>query len=125
MKAIDKLEKEFAECRESLNRYGDVLGSPVLGALKDFCNQNSEFAQAVEQSDKTIGDCLKAISNGIASAISDLEVYTKAVEFYFKGATVHMTLTVDLGDEGYSSKPPITVFANKKIELSLDSFLDF
>ena len=123
---VKKLEKEFESCKKSLDRYGKVIGEPVLKALCDFCIQNSEFAQAVEQSDKTIGDCIKEVTKGIGSAISDLEVYKKAVQFYFKGATVQMKLTIDLGDEGFSNTPdkPITVSTNK-VELSLDSLLEF
>ena len=127
--ATQKLHKEYKECEKNLDRYGKVIGMPVLDALCNFCKQNNEFSQAVVQNQKTIGDCIKEVSKGIGSAISDLEVYKRAVAFYFKGATVHMVLTVDLGDEGYSNnpaddKPPITVTTNK-VELSLDSLIDF
>ena len=128
--AAKKLQKEFKAAEKSLDRYGKVIGKPVLDALCNFCNQNNEFSQAVVQNQKTIGDCIKEVSKGIGSAISDLDVYKRAVAFYFKGATVHMVLTVDLGDEGFSNtpkeEPPITVSTNKnKVELSLDSLIDF
>lgn len=102
---------------KSLGRYEVVICEPVRACLKDFCEQNSEFAQAVAQG-KSFEDCLKACAKGIGQACSDLEVYKKAVQFYFAGADVHMKLTIDLGDEGFSNAP-------KSIGLSLNSLLDF
>lgn len=109
--------KKLNEKPKSLGRYEGVICEPVRACLKDFCEQNGEFAQAVAQGG-SFGDCLKACAKGIGQACSDLEVYKRAVQFYFKGADVHMKLTIDLGDEGFSNEP-------KKIGLSLDSLLDF
>ena len=100
-----------------LNRYEDVICEPVRQCMLDFCEQNGEFAQAVAQGG-SFQECLKACSRGIGQACSDLEVYKRAVQFYFKGADVHMKLTVDLGDGGFSDN-------SKSIGLSLDSLLDF
>ena len=99
-----------------LSNVGNVICEPVRKCLKDFCEQNGEFAQAVAQGG-SFENCIKEISKGIGQACSDLEVYKRAVQFYFKGADVHMQLTVDLGDGGFSDK--------KNIGLSLDSLLDF
>jgi hypothetical protein len=109
--------KKLDEKPKSLGRYESVICEPVRACLKDFCGQNCEFAQAVAQGG-SFEDCLKTCTKGIGQACSDLEVYKRAVQFYFKGADVHMKLTIDLGDEGFSNEP-------KKIGLSLDSLLDF
>lgn len=125
MTANDKISAEYESGKDKLNKYGEVVAEPVIKALKDFCAQNSEFAQAVMQSDKSVIDCIGFTVKGCKKAISDLDVYRRAVQFYFAGADVHMTLTVDLGDGGFSNNTPITVDKQKSVELSLDSLLDF
>jgi len=109
--------KKLSEKVSGLGRVGEVICEPVRDCLKNFCEQNGEFAQAVAQGGSFKG-CINEISKGIGQACSDLEVYKRAVQFYFKGADVHMQLTIDLGDEGFSNTP-------KSIGLSLDSLLDF
>lgn len=99
------------------------MGAAVLAALIEFCEQNSEFAQAVVQMniDKSIKDCIESTVAKAGSSISDIEVYKKAVEFYFPGADIHFDMRIDLGDNGFSndSKPQNSML------LSLDEFLDF
>ena len=123
--AIEKLETEF-KAAGKLSRHGAVVAQPVLDALKEFCGQNAEFAQAVVQSDKTIKDCIESTIKGAGSAISDIDVYRKAVEFYFDGATVHFHMTIDLGDSGFSNaKPTASALTDKPsgLSLSLDELL--
>lgn len=64
-----------------------------------------EFAQAVGQSSRTAAECVESAVRGCGTSISDIEVYRKAVQFYFEGATVHFNMTIDLGDEGFSNAP--------------------
>lgn len=123
--ANEKISSEYESGKSDLSRYGKVVAESVIKALNDFCAQNSEFAQAVMQSDKSVIDCIGFTVKGCKNAISDLDVYRRAVQFYFSGADVHMTLTVDLGDGGFSNNTPITVSKSKPVELSLDSLLDF
>lgn len=121
-KAVNKLDKEFKKAE--FNKYGNVVGSPVLNTLKDFCRQNEEFALAVLQTDKTIQQCVEHTVKGVKQSISDIEVYSKAVKFYFPGATIRFSMTIDLGDGGFSNsdtQPSKT----DSIDLSLDSLLDF
>lgn len=113
--ASDKLDAEL-KASKKLTSKGQAVSSAVVQALKDFCAQNSEFERAVLDGD-TVDKCIESTIKNAGSSISDLEVYKKAVGFYFKGATVKMTLTIDLGDEGFSN--------DKKIELGLDDLLDF
>ena len=118
--AINKLETESKGCK-GLSAKGKAVSSAVLDALKSFCEQNTEFAQAVVQTDKTFKDCVESTVKGCGSSISDLEVYRKAVQFYFAGANVHFEMTLDLGDDGFSNnstKP-------SGLRLSLDELLDF
>lgn len=117
--AKDKLSAELNAKGVKLSQKGKAVSEAVLNALQDFCEQNSEFAQAVMQTDKKVTECIESTVKSCGSSISDLEVYCKAVEFYFPGATVRMQLTIDLGDEGFSNKPA------ESVSLSLDNLLDF
>ena len=98
----------------------------VLKTICKFCEQNAEFKQAIEQSNKSFADCLKATVKNAGTSIEDLEVYKRAVAFYFPGADIKCTMTLDLGDEGFSnnSETP-TGSAGGKLQLDLDSLLDF
>lgn len=65
--AIGRLEREDREAK--YDRYGGVLHTPVCAALSEFCRQNTEFAQAVCQSDKHFGDCVKAVAKGVTTIL--------------------------------------------------------
>jgi len=93
--AIAKLKKELAESKCSSPR-AKVVVKHVADTLKSFCAQDAEFAQAVLQNEKTLTDCCESIMKNVGGSISDLEVYRKAVRFYFPGAGVKMTMSIDL-----------------------------
>lgn len=92
-KAIDKLE---AESKEKLSGSKEMaMKAAVLEALKDFCEQDEEFAQAVVQGG-SFKDCMSTVAKGVGSSISDLEAYKKAVQFYFRGADVRFKMEIDV-----------------------------
>lgn len=93
MDAVLKLDSESK--KGSYDRYASAMKSAVLRALKDFVKQDAEFAQAVVQGG-SFEDCMKAVAKGCGSSISDLDAYKRAVQFYFPGATIRMTMTIDL-----------------------------
>lgn len=125
MTAIEKLDKEYKEGKGKLNRYARAIstegseGFNILTALKQLCEENDEFAQAVMQQDKSVCDCLAEIVNGTKQSLSDLLALKRAVQFYFPGADVRLTMSLDLGDGGASNK------SGKSVDLELDSLLDF
>ncbi|MGN0608361.1 MAG: hypothetical protein ACI4J6_04105 [Oscillospiraceae bacterium] len=106
-KAIEKLDGENKSFKGDEKEM--AMRSAVLATLKNFCAQNEEFAQAVVQSSKTFSDCLKAVAAGTGTSISDLEAYKKAVQFYFPGADIKCTMTVDLIGAAAADTPPITM----------------
>lgn len=113
-KAIEKLNKE----RKEFNG-GQVeiyLCPYIQKALSDFCVQDEEFAQAVVQSGKTLTECVKEISKDASKtkAISDIEAYRRAVQFYFPGADIAFSMSINLCAS--VEKPTIN--------LSLDDLLD-
>ena len=93
MDAILKLDAEAK--KGSYDKYASAMKSAVLHALKDFVKQDAEFAQAVVQGG-SFEDCMKAVAKDCGSSISDLEAYKRAVQFYFPGAEIRMTMTIGL-----------------------------
>ena len=90
--AYEKLKKERPAVTGQKEK---VMADAVLNAVQEFCKQEPEFAQAVAQGG-SFADCMKKVAAGAGNAISDLEAYRKAVQFYFPGAAVKMQLTIDL-----------------------------
>lgn len=124
---MDIEEKLTAELENViLGKKEIAVKDAVLKTICKFCEQNAEFKQAIEQSNKPFADCLKATVKNAGTSIEDLEVYKRAVAFYFPGADIKCTMTLDLGDEGFSnnSETP-TGSAGGKLQLDLDSLLDF
>ena len=123
--AIEKIRQEFKEAK-GLSNKGISVGQCVVDTLILFCQQNEEFAQAIVQSGKTVGACIEHTVHNCGSSISDIEVYRRAVEFYFSGATVRFEMVLDIGDGGFSNKretPPAAApspTVRKPLRLSLD-----
>lgn len=90
----EKLKKELGEAK--LDQKAKVIISYVKEVLLNFSKQESEFAQAIIESNKTLGECCTEILKGIGSSISDLEVCKKAAQFYFSGADISFEMKIDL-----------------------------
>lgn len=101
--AHEKLKKERSAVSGSKER---AMADAVLDAIKEFCRQEQEFAQAVVQSG-SFADCMKKVADGVGGSISDLEAYKKAVQFYFPGAAVNMQLTIDLIGAAAENDEPV------------------
>ena len=114
--AVEKLEKENKSFKG--NKYASAMRSDVLKTLCNFCLQDNEFSQAVIQNDKTFSDCMEAVGKGVGSSISDLEAYKKAVRFYFPGADIKCTMTIDL--IGAAAAPENKEHGKSVLEMSLD-----
>lgn len=91
--ALEKLEGESK--KGSYDKYAAAMKRAVLNALQEFVRQDAEFAQAVVQGG-SFENCMKAVAKNCGSSISDLDAYRKAVRFYFPGAEIKMTMTIDL-----------------------------
>ena len=91
LRMIDAGEKEKPK-----NRYAQVLQRPVARALASFI-EDSEFADAVvAKGDTGFSECLEAVTKGIGTSISDIEVYRRAANFYFPGCGVRFKMEIDL-----------------------------
>lgn len=122
MSIKEKLTAELTNAK--LGKYETAVKNAVMKTICNFCEQNAEFKQAIEQSGKSFADCLKATVKGAGASLEDLEVYKRAVAFYFPGADIKCTMTLDLGDSGFSNKTS-TDSDSGKLQLDLDSLLDF
>lgn len=109
--AIEKIKKESAEFKG--NRYGEVVAKPTAEALKQFCESSEDFAQAVVNSDKTFSDCIGKVVEDITNAISDIDVYKRAVQFYFPTADIKFDMRIILPND--VNKPVETVENSEKI----------
>lgn len=103
MQAVEKLEKQKADVK---GQKETVMAGAVMKALKDFSDQDEEFAQAIVQGG-SFADCMKAVAKGVGTSISDIDAYKKAVQFYFPSAKVKMQLSIDLiGDAAGTDNAP-------------------
>lgn len=122
--------KEYFDTKKIKGNYQKAVASETAKALISFCKQEPELEQAIEQSGKTFQQCLDEIVKGIGKSISDFEVFSRAVKFYFSTAKVHFEMRIDLsGDNGYEA-PPITKTDSEPKEksgltVSLDDLLNF
>lgn len=116
--ASEKLAKEEKEGKF------DHKGKAVLPAVKtmllDFAAQEPEFAQAIVQGG-SLSDCISAVLKGVGGSISDLEVYKRAVAFYFPGADVHFSMEIDLAPA--AAQPDNKPDKPKGLLLDLSAFL--
>ena len=91
--ALDKLEEGAKE--KITDRYGSVIKTYVHSALAGFCKQNESFAQAIIDGG-TFAECIKYCTEGIGgnTGISDIDIYRRAVQFYFPGAQVDFHISI-------------------------------
>lgn len=116
--AIEKLDREKSAVTGNKEK---AMAGQILEAIKDFCKQEPEFAQAVVQG-KSFADCMKEVARGVGNSISDIDAYKKAVCFYFPGAKVNMQLTVDLIGDAADPMEETQTGKNAMI-LDLEDFL--
>lgn len=115
-------KEKYFDVRNIKGKYQQAVAADTAKALMLFCEQEPEFEQAIEQSDKTFQECLDSITKGMKQSCSDFEVYSRAVRFYFSTAEVHFNMSIDL--IGKHDDPPITM-TKSSLSVSLDSLLDF
>ena len=91
--ALDKLEEGAKE--KITDRDGSVIKTYVHSALAGFCKQDESFAQAVINGG-TFAECIKYCTEGIGgnTGISDIDIYRRAVQFYFPGARVDFKIQI-------------------------------
>jgi len=109
---IDKLTGELEECKTSTNEKIKAIAGPVAENLIKFA-ENKDFGLKIQTSEKTLLDCCTEVVKGVKSHISDIEVYKKAVQFYFPEADIKFSMDIQLTEDA-------DVISNKKISIDLD-----
>ena len=118
------IEKINPKSIKKSNRYMEVVAEPVAKALHGFCRQSEEFARAITETDRTFQECLETITKGMGQALSDIDTYQRAVEFYFPGAKIEFKMTIRMSE--YETEKPEPIHKpKKKIDLSLGSLIDW
>lgn len=93
--------KEYFDPKTIKGNVQSFIAERTAQTLLLFCEQESEFAQAVEQSGKTFQQCLDYVIKGMVKrgstgSLSDFDTYSRAAKFYFPGAVVHFRMEIDL-----------------------------
>ena len=92
----EQAESRLKDGYDKINGWKErEMKSAVRDALLEFCRQNEEFAQAVVQGG-SFPDFMAAVAKGVGSSLSDLEAYRRAAAFYFDGARVNFTMSIQL-----------------------------
>lgn len=119
----EKAEKKLDEGKSKVvGQKEKAMASAVLEALKDFCRQDAEFAQAIVQGG-SFADCMKAVAKGVGNSISDLDAYKRAVQFFFPGAKIKMQMTIDLIGDAADTATPGTPSTGGGLVLDFSSIL--
>ncbi len=94
IKQVKKKLEDQLKAAAAVNKYASVIAKPCMEALISFCEQDEEFLQAVHDGDFV--ECMKKITGNIGKSISDIEVYRRAAEHYFKGAKVRFEMQIQV-----------------------------
>lgn len=121
--AIKKLQEEKKTAR--YDKYAAIMKNRTCDALMEFCRQDAEFAQAVYQGG-SFEDCMKEVATNCGTGISDLKAFRRAVQFYFPGADIRFSMSVNLCASVEEKEPetPKRLTTDKpSISLDLSDFL--
>ncbi len=98
MDAITKLMQEIKSPGE-LSHIESAMLKPVGQMLIGFCRQDKRFADAVFEKKETLSDCMRTVSKDVTYALSDVEAYKRAVQFYFPSADIDFKCVIVLPAE--------------------------
>ena len=101
-KAIEKLNAEYKDFKGG-NKEKAVLPY-VRNRLEDFCRQDIRFAQTLFRFKRTLSDCLREIMKDVGNSISDIDVYRRAIQFYFPNSEVDFNVVIKITGDGPSEE---------------------
>jgi len=100
--AVDKLRQEEAAFSGGLRE--QAIHKAVVATLKKFCEEDARFAQVFLKTRRTLSDCCVQIVRGVGNSISDIEVYRRAVQFYFPNSEIEFKMNILLTGEAPSEE---------------------
>ena len=112
--AVEKLNSERK--LTAADQKAKAVASYVADALIDFCRQSDVFARAVVAGG-SFEECCKKIMEKSGNAISDFEVYSRAVRHYLPSATVQFEMKIQTAGVAAPTAP-----ADNVISLSFADF---
>ncbi|MBQ9801918.1 MAG: hypothetical protein IJW51_02465 [Clostridia bacterium] len=101
--------------REAMQIY---LAPHVANALVSFCEQSTEFAEAVMAEGKDLVGCIRSMKlpgRGLGY-LSDFEVYRMAVQYFFDGADVEWSMKISMPKSQSTAKTGV-------LDIRLEDFL--
>lgn len=99
IKKLDEEEKVF------IGGFKAKLIFPhVCKTLRGFIDEDDRFAEVFANTARTVSECCAAIVDKSGDALSDLEVYRKAVQFYFPNADVEFKMNVRITGDAPSEE---------------------
>ena len=107
--AIEKIQNERKQVKG--DKKVQAVAPFVADTLIVFVNENEDFAAAVANSEKTLGQCCIEVVKDVGQCLSDMEAYKRAVKFYLPEADLKCEMKVVLPNSG------------KTLNLSLESFM--
>ena len=118
--AIEKLDT-----KDNFSGKEAVMAPSIRKALIEFCGQSEEFAQAVVQG-KSFKECMAHVAKGAGQALSDLDAYKKAVQFFFPTATISFSMAINTeGNNSLDSEEPKPEKKESAaLSMSLDDLLE-
>lgn len=94
---IHNIQKKLNEEQNKITGNKEkAMAEAVKKALIDFSKQDSEFAQAIMEHSGSFAECMNAVAKNVGNHISDIEAYRRAVKYYFTGADISFSMTVNL-----------------------------
>ena len=88
-KKLDEEEKAFVGSGRA-----KMIFPHVVKTLRGFIEEDDRFADVFANTARTISECCAAVVDKSGDVMSDLEVYRKAVQFYFPNADVEFKMNV-------------------------------
>lgn len=99
IKKLDEEEKAFIGGFKS-----KLIFPHVCKTLRGFIDEDDRFAEVFANTARTVSECCAAIVDKSGDALSDLEVYRKAVQFYFPNADVEFKMNVRITGDAPSEE---------------------
>ncbi len=106
--AADKLQAECEECVKAYSGAGaaerikKALAPAVSKMLTKFCYQNEEFAAEVAKCERPLKNVIDKIGKSVKPdnpALSDIDAYKQAVEFYLPNGRVTASFRITVPSE--------------------------
>ena len=117
-RARNRLDKEVGSVKGQKEK---AMAAAVCRKMKEFCEQDEEFAQAVVQGG-SFADCMAQVAKGVRNCISDIDAYKKAVQFYFPGAEIRVQMSIDLIGQARGEEPKAEPKQNGRMILNLADY---